>query len=125
VIAHASGGEKEWTLKRDHPTLAKVIGGISEIQMNRYTADTIHVVHSAYKKWTSQISTPEHPVTYNFVEVSFDKIKDDSVSKALNRIDTNFNLKDEEVDLLITSARQILSDSPELKAFINRSRELH
>ena len=125
VIAHASGGEKEWTLKRDHPNLAKVIGGISEIQMNRYTADTIHVVHSAYEKWTSQISTIEHPVTYNFVEVSFDKIKDDSVSKALNRIDTNFNLKDEEVDLLITSARQILRDSPELKAFINRSRELH
>ena len=43
----------------------------------------------------------------------------------LNEIGTTFSLNDEEVDRLISAARQVLRESPELKAFIDHSRELH
>ena len=39
-----------------------------------------------------------------------------------NSIGTNFDLSDEQVDRLIAAARQVLRESTEFQAFIDRSR---
>jgi hypothetical protein len=63
-------------------------------------------------------STPERPVTFHFVEISFDQVHDDSERDFLNSIGTNFGLSDEKVDRLIAAARQVLRDSEEFQAFL-------
>ena len=41
--------------------------------------------------------------------------------QALNNIGTNFELKDEEVDLLIKSAGEVLRGSPDFQTFLERT----
>lgn len=111
----------DWALERAAPSLAQVIGSISWDQINRYNIDTLDIVRSAYKKWTEQVSTSENPVNFNFVEVSFESVRDDAERQSLNHIGTNFHLKDEQVDLLISAARKVLLESPEFQAFLERN----
>jgi NTE family protein len=120
VDAHARV-RSDWALKKYAPSLFEVIGNISADQIERYSIDTIEIVRSSYEKWTEQISTAERPVTFNFVEVNFDAVRDDASRRYLNEIGTNFNLKDKQVDRLISAAREVLRNSPDFQAFIKRN----
>jgi hypothetical protein len=82
-------------------------------------------MEESLNQWAAQATTPEHPVTVNFVEVSFAMVEDEAEREALNDIGTNFHLNDEEVDLLISAAGQILRESPEFKSFLETNRAMH
>ena len=114
--------KSDWALERAAPSLSQVIGSISSDQIDRYSIDTLDIVRLAYKKWVEQVSTPEHPVTLDFVEVSFESIKDDAERDFLNNIGTNFDLNDEQVDHLISAARKVLHESPDFQTFLDRNR---
>ena len=77
---------------------------------------------STFERWAHDESTPERPVTFHFVEVSFDRVRDDSERDYLNSIGTNFNLSDEQVNRLIAAAGQVLRESTEFQAFIEHTR---
>lgn len=113
--------EPDWALDRDAPSLAQVIESISSDQIIQYDIDSLELVRSAYKKWTEQISTSEHPVSFNFVEVSFESVRNDTERHFLNNIGTNFDLNDEQVDHLISAAGQVLRESREFKEFLERN----
>ena len=113
--------EPDWALERAAPSLTQIIGSTSSDQIARYSADTLDLVRSAYKKWTEQVSTSEHPVSFNFVEVSFESVRDDAERHFLNNIGTNFDLNDEQVDRLISAAGQVLRESREFKEFLERN----
>ncbi len=119
VNAHAKG-RTEWALKRYSPSLTELLGSVSSNQISRYSTDTIDIVRYAYTQWASQLSTPERPVTFHFVDVSFDAVRDNEEREFLNTIGTNFNLSDKEVDHLISAARRSLRESPAMKAFLGR-----
>ena len=112
----------EWTLERDAPGLSQVIGAISTDQIGRYSNDTMQIVGASFELWAKQISTPDRPVTMDFVEVSFQAVQDKEKRDYLNNIGTNFDLEDEQVDSLISAAREVLQESPQLKNFIDFSR---
>jgi NTE family protein len=57
-------------------------------------------------------------VTFHFVEVSFDRVRDEEERRFLNGIGTNFDLSDEEVDRLIAAGREVLRESAEFQAFL-------
>jgi len=56
--------------------------------------------------------------------VSFAGVPDENDRNRLYGIGTNFNLSDEDVDLLITSARQALRDSEEFQDFLSENRQI-
>jgi NTE family protein len=122
VNANASPAS-EWTFERAAPGLSEVIGAITSDQIGRYSTDTMEIVGSSFKIWAEQVSTPDRPVTMNFVEVSFQAVQDTEKRHYLNNIGTNFDLEDEQVDHLISAAREVLRTSPELKRFMDSSRE--
>ena len=66
--------------------------------------------------------TPDRPVTVDFIEVSFQAAQDDEKRRYLNNIGTNLDLDDEQVDHLISAAREVLRASPELKNYLDFSR---
>ena len=111
----------KWSLLRDAPGISEVIASMSSDQIGRYNYDTLDVVRYAYENWTKQISTPEQPVTFDFVEVSFNAVRDAEQRRALNGIGTNFDLSDDEVDLLITASGQVLRASPDFQNFLRRT----
>ena len=86
-------------------------------------SDTLEAGRLTFAHWAEQVSTPENPVRYHFVEVSFEKAADGAELDYPNNIGTNFNLSDKEVDRLISAAGQILRQSPEFKAFLDANRK--
>ena len=120
VNSFAHKAEK-WPLRRAAPGLAETIDSISSDQIGRYNYDTIDIVRYSFNYWTQQISTPQRPVTFDFVEVSFNQVHDKDQRQVLNNIGTNFDLKGDEVDLLIKSAGEVLRGDPEFQAFLKRT----
>ena len=76
----------------------------------------------SFDHWTKQVSTPQRPVSFDFVEVSFNQVHDENQRQALNNIGTNFELKDDEVDLLIKAAGEVLGASPDFRTFLARTK---
>ena len=113
--------KENWILERAAPGLAETIGSISSDQIGRYNYDTLDIVRYSFDHWTKQVSTPQRPVSFDFVEVSFNAVHDADQRQALNDIGTNFDLKDEEVDLLISTADEVLRASPEFRTFLDRT----
>ena len=113
--------QEKWPLRRAAPGLAETIGSISSDQIGRCNYDTLDIVRYSFDHWTKQVSTLQHPVSFDFVEVSFNVVHDAEQRQALNDIGTNFDLKDDAVDLLIKSADDVLRASPEFQAFLKRA----
>ncbi len=113
--------KEKWIFKRVAPGLAETIGAISSDQISRYNYDTLDIVRYSFDHWTKQASTPQRPVSFDFVEVSFNVVHDADQRQALNDIGTNFDLKDDEVDLLIKAADDVLRGSSEFQAFLKRT----
>ena len=114
--------KEKWIFKRVAPGLAETIGAISSDQIGRYNYDTIDIVRYSFEYWTKQASTPQRPVSFDFVEVSFNQVHDENQRQALNNIGTNFELDDDEVDLLIKAAGEVLGASPDLRTFLARTK---
>ena len=60
------------------------------------------------------LSSPDKPVRFEFVEVSLARVIDPDERRYLRRIEMSFNLSDDKVDRLIRAARQMLRESPNL-----------
>lgn len=112
----------EWALVSQNPSLVEVVGSVSSIQLARFDIDTIELVRKSFERWTRENSKPGHPVSFDFVEVSFDGMPDEARREKLNDVGTNFHISDEQVDLLIDASRQILRESPDFQTFIERNR---
>lgn len=107
-----------WAHKRLNPSLLQVLGSVSAVQIGRYSRDTMEIVRNGFEKWTEELSAAGHSVTFHFVEVSFAGVHNDDDRNRLEEIGTNFSLSDEQVDLLIASARQVLRQSSTFQDFL-------
>jgi NTE family protein len=112
----------EWMFFSKAPSLLEIFGAVSAIELSRFDLDTIQLTQESFQRWAEEASAPDNPVSFDFVEVSFDQVKDEAKRDALNQIGTNFDLKDDDVDLLISSARTVLRESPAFQAFLEANR---
>jgi NTE family protein len=119
VNSHARP-KTHWILERYAPSLLQMVHSVSADQISRYSVDTVALVRSSFEQRTKQLSTPQRPVTFDFVDVSFDEVRDDAERDFLNNIGTNFHLDAEQVDRLIAAARKVLRESVEFQAFLGR-----
>jgi NTE family protein len=110
--------KKGWTLLRNEPSLVEIISSVSADEISNYSEDTIEVVRATFEQLAREKSTPEHPLTFHFVNVSIQHVRDDKERDFLNSIGTNFDLTDEQVDRLIAAARQVLQESKDFQAFL-------
>ena len=113
-----------WALKRLNPSLAQILGSVTAVQIGRYSRDTLEIVNDAFYKWTGELKAAGHNVSFHFVEVNFANVQNENDRNRLNEIGTNFNLSNDEVDLLIASARQVLRQSPAFQDFLAENRRL-
>jgi NTE family protein len=114
--------KSDWILERNAPSLFEVIGSVSADQISRYSEDTVQLVRDTFENWVEAHSTPQRPVTFHFVDVSFNHVKDDKERDFLNSIGTNFDLSDEQVDHLVSAARKVLRESQDFQSFIKLNR---
>jgi len=94
------------------PSAFGVIGAVTNLQLTRYDYDSKVLVRDKLNAWAKMYSTPERPVQTHFIDVSLQDVKDPKTLAYLNAIPTSFSLKDEEVDKLIATGRELLRDNP-------------
>lgn len=115
--------KRKWTKTRWNPSLLQVLGSVTDTQMSRYSIDTMLIVQNAFTEWTEELTAAGQPTTFHFVEVSFSEVENEDDRNSLFEIGTNFSLENEEVDLLISSARQVVRQSSALKDFLTENKQ--
>jgi len=106
--------DQTFTLREASPTLPELLGAVTDVQMGRYTYETLALLHDEMKKWAEEApSHPVHgPVGVHLIELDFNEVEDPEERHYLNNVGTNFHLDDEAVDRLIAAGRKLLRDSP-------------
>jgi NTE family protein len=100
-------------------SLGLMAGTASGIQIRRFNYETLDLIRSSFNAWAREMDRPGHPFRFHLVEVSFAHVTDEETRKALNNLPTSFKLDDEEVDLLRSTARYVLSSSSEFDAALD------
>ena len=108
--------EMDKTIKQ--PSIIESINAMTDVQLHRYNSATVDEVRNSLEAWTTHISTPDHKVTPYFIEVNFKEVPQPQLKLFLNKIPTSFNLTDEQVDTLISSARELLRAEPEYQQLL-------
>lgn len=102
----------------EQPSMLDAMNAMTDIQLHRYNDATVDQVREDLDTWTAQMSTPEHPVTSYFIQVSFKETPQPQLKRFLNKIPTSFSLAEEQVDTIISSARSLLRASPEFQQLV-------
>lgn len=97
------------------PSIAESISAMSNVQLQRYSTDTIALVEKSLKRWAAEISTPKQPVEPYFILLDFNGIDEPEQRKFLNQIPTSFSLTDEQVDALIAAGGELLRNNSEFR----------
>lgn len=79
---------------------------------------------SIYEKWILGLNAAGHKVSFHFVEVNFAGVPNVDDRDRLYWIGTNFDLSDEDVDFLITSAHKALRQSADFQDFLAENRKI-
>ena len=99
----------------EQPGIATTINAMSDVQLRRYSADTIALVRRSLKRWATELSSPQQPVEPYFILLDFNGIDDPERRKFLNQMPTSFSLTDEQVDALIAAGGELLRNHPEFR----------
>jgi len=112
---HNSGMDKATV----QPSMLDAMNAVTDVQLHRYNADTVDKVQEDLGIWAEQMSTSEHPLTTYFIQVSFEETPQLELKLFLNKIPTSFSITDEQVDSLISSARNLLRANPEFQRLLS------
>jgi NTE family protein len=99
----------------NQPSIAQSISAVSNVQLRRYSTDTIALVEKSLKRWAKEISSPQHPVEPYFILLDLNGIKDPDQREFLNQMPTSFSLTDEQVDALIAAGGELLRNNVEFR----------
>ena len=94
------------------PGILTQVNAMADVQLHRYNAATETLIKNEIRAWAKELSTPEHPVSAHFIEITFDAVRQPQLKLFLNKVPTSFSLTDEQVDTLIESARSLLREDP-------------
>ena len=101
------------------PSMLDAMNAVTDVQLHRYNAATVDKVKEDLDIWAEQMSTSEHPLTTYFIQVNFQETPQLELKLFLNKIPTSFSLTDEQVDSLISSARNLLRANPEFQRLLS------
>jgi NTE family protein len=105
------------------PGLSRVSRALIDIPINRYSMDTLQLMHRAIQQWRVQLRqrpegvpslfTPDADIY--FINASLTEVTDPEEQARLMNIATNLALTDEEVDQLLLAGSRLLRDSPDFQ----------
>lgn len=100
------------------PSMIASMNAMTDVQLHRYNAATVDEVRGDLEAWAKQVSTPEHEVKPYFIEVGFEEVPQPQLKLFLNKIPTSFQLTEEQVSTLISSARDLVRADPEYQQLL-------
>ena len=100
------------------PSILHTVQAVTDMQMDRYSADTLNMVSESAKSWVQLWSQPGAPVELYFLHLHFRQLQDPRLRDALYLIPTALTLPANQVDELINTGEQLLRSNPEFKRLL-------
>ncbi len=100
------------------PSLLQTVQAVTDMQMDRYSADTLSLVTESAKSWAKTWSRPGAPVELYFVHLHFRQLEDARLRDALYLIPTALTLPAAQVDELVATGAKLLRNNPEFKRLL-------
>ena len=105
------------------PTLSKAISSLVDVPINRYSADSIMLMHVVVKLVREELRKrprpPDSPFAEDaeiyFINASLSEIEDPVERETLMRIPTTLYLTDEQIDRLLLAASRLIRNDPEFQ----------
>ena len=104
---------------------------VVSVTFNRYSFETMNLMRARVKRWENEvrgtrcktsIAIPDcDKFDVDLVELSFERVKDVAERTYLDRVPTTFTLSTDEVNRLRNAAHLLVTESPELRHFIEES----
>jgi NTE family protein len=95
------------------PSILNTVQAVTDMQMDRYSADTLNMVGESAKSWVQVWSQPGAPVELYFLHLHFRQLQDARLRDALYLIPTALTLPADQVDELVNTGEQLLRSNPE------------
>lgn len=117
IISVNAATDSELTMDSNtrQPSAAAAMSAMTNVQLKRYSIDTLALVKKSLRRWADEWSTPERPVETYFITLDFGEIEDPERREFFNRMPTSFSLTDEQVDALIDAGGELLRNNPEFR----------
>ncbi len=108
----------EFRLSNKVPSITESIEAMTDIQIHRYNVSTLSLFSEALKKWSIELSTPNHQVTPFFIKLNFNQLSTPELRTELNQIPTSLSLSEPEIDKLISAGRSLLRNHPSFQKLL-------
>jgi NTE family protein len=118
MVNAATASDAEMDESNKNPPASRVVSAVTSLQLRRYDEDSILLIKEDLRSMAQVLSTPEHPVSTHFIDVSIQDEEKPDILEFLNNVPTSFSLSDDQVDQLIESGRVILRNNPEFKNLV-------
>ena len=100
------------------PSILNTVQAVTDMQMDRYSADTLGMVRSSAQSWVKTWAQPNAPVELYFLHLHFRQLQDARLRDALYLIPTALSLPADQVDELINTGEHLLRSNAEFKRLL-------
>jgi NTE family protein len=124
IAVNAETGPDVKEYRSDHiPVLSRAFSSLVDIPINRYSTDTLLLIHFAVQMWRNELrnraSGAESAFTQDadiyFIDVSLNAIEDLVEREYLMKIPTTLYLTDPQIDHLLSAAARLIRNDPEFQ----------
>ncbi|HEY6085907.1 MAG TPA: patatin-like phospholipase family protein, partial [Nitrospira sp.] len=108
------------------PSLTRVLNALVDIPINRYSDDTLELMHQAVTQWQAQLRqrartgpsvfTPDADIY--FIDASLSELEDSEERARLMSIPTNLALTDSQVDDLLLAASKLIRNDKDFQRLL-------
>jgi NTE family protein len=122
VIVNAQGKESiEWSRVGRLASITRVLGISSSVLVNSYTYETVELLRSYVREWSSEdaAEAASMPLEFYVIEVTFEALNDEDERRFFSHVPTTLSLPEETVDKLSDAGKRILYESEDFKRLIH------
>ncbi|MDD1650667.1 MAG: patatin-like phospholipase family protein [Methylococcaceae bacterium] len=110
--------ERSMDISANKPSVSDTINAMSDAQMSLYNDETKLLLQNKLDELKDEVNAQGLDVKFHTAEVSFDSVEAKTMKSFLNSLPTSLELSDQDVDILIDTAAQLLRRSPGYRKFL-------
>jgi NTE family protein len=131
VVDARTGFDTRYAQRPEPLGIKNVMDAVVSVTFNRYSFETMNLMRTRVKRWETEVrntrcksalAIPDcEKFDVDLVELSFERVKDIAERTYLDRVPTAFTLSTEQVSRLRNAAHVLVTESPELRVFLEES----
>jgi NTE family protein len=118
VVDASTDPDRSFVARPSVPSLAALIGSVSDTQLHRYNFETLELLRDSMKRWGEQLGRDGKPLKTHLIEVAEYQIDDPEEREFFDGVPTSLGLDGETVDRLVEIGRKLVRESEEFQKLL-------